>query len=227
VSGGLVRGDRADNDVSGGLGRPGGDPDLLEQLATQLEIAARGTGTLADSTCRVTTGIRVSARWDGAAADAYTAFTGNLTRGIGAAAPPLSRIAAAVRGYAGYLRTAQQQVAVYESAAQHARDSGNSAACVAAADAAAHDAVAAVMAQQTAGDQAAAQVRGAGADLADVFGPDGPVRGWVERRHAPWDSLAGGELAGEPAPYPEPYRYIREATRRRSRRRGVAGDLGS
>lgn len=217
MSGGLVRGDRAENDVSGGLVRPGGDPDLLEQLATQLDIAARGTGILAGSTCQVTAGIRVSARWDGAAADAYTAFTGNLTRGIGAAVPPLSRIAAAVRGYAGYLRTAQQKVAVYESAAQHARDSGNSVASVAAADAAAHDAAAAVMAQQTAGDQAAAQVRGAGGDLADVFGPDGPVCGWVGRLHAPWDSpagdkLAGSDLAGEPARSPEPYRYIREAS---------------
>jgi hypothetical protein len=62
---------------------------------------------------------------------------------------------------------------------------------VTAASAAGRDAQLAVASQQAAGDQAAQQVSAATRQLADPFGPDGPVRSWIERIHAPWDSLAG------------------------------------
>ena len=47
---------------------PGGDPVMLEQLAAQLETAARGAGSLADSTGQVTADVRSAAEWTGDAA---------------------------------------------------------------------------------------------------------------------------------------------------------------
>jgi uncharacterized protein YukE len=85
---------------------PGGDPGVLEQLASRLETAATGAASLGTGTRQVTTSIRSAADWTGDAADAYTAFSGNLGEGAAAAEAPLSRIALAVREYAGYLRAA-------------------------------------------------------------------------------------------------------------------------
>lgn len=84
-----------------GPAMPGGDPGLLEQLAAQLEAVAEGSGNLGVSTRQATTAIRSDAEWSGDAADAYTAFTGDLAQGVVATQAPLSRIAEAVRGYAG------------------------------------------------------------------------------------------------------------------------------
>ena len=169
---------------------PGGDPVALEQLAAQLETAAAGVGRLAVSTHKVTTDVREASHWTGSAADAYTAFTGNLSTGVGTMQAPLVRIATAVRNYAGYLRAAQQSVSAYSSAYQTAAASKKPA-DVTAASTAATNAELAVGAQQRAGDQAAAEVRAATREMQNPFGPDGPVRSWIERIHAPWDSLAG------------------------------------
>lgn len=181
--------------MSSGLVRPGGDPGLLEQMAAQLDTAARGAGNLADSTREVTAGVRSAAEWTGDASDAYLAFTGNLTYGVTGTPAPLARIATAMRGYAGSLRVAQQKAAAYADAVQVAQASGNHADAVAA-DAAGQDAAVSVAAQQVAGDQAAAQVRKASGELEDLFGPNGLVRTWTERVHAPWDSLAGDAVLG-------------------------------
>jgi hypothetical protein len=156
------------------ISMPGGDPAALEQLAAQLETASAGADNLAVNTRRVATDARESAAWTGSAADAYTAFTGNLTTGIGATQAPLAQIAAAVRDYAHYLRVAQQKVSAYSSAIQVAQASGHPA-DVAAANVAGQDAQLAVAAQQTAGDQAARKVRKATQEMENPFGPGGPV----------------------------------------------------
>ena len=175
---------------------PGGDPAMLEQLAAQLETAARGAGTLADGTSQVTADVRSAAEWTGDAADSYTAFTGNLARGVHGTGAPLAQIAAAVREYAGSLRAAQQKVAAYATAAQTAQAARNSPASVASAELAGQDAATAIVAQQTAGDRAAATVRAASTALADPFGPDGVVRAWIERVETPWDLSAGDAILG-------------------------------
>jgi uncharacterized protein YukE len=176
--------------VSGDLAVPAGDPAALESLAGQLDTAAAGTDSLTSATVRVTADIKTNADWTGSAADGYTAFTGNLARGVGGMQAPLSRIAAAVRGYAGYLRTAQEKASAYGYAAQAAQASRHPA-DIATATAARQDAESAIAAQQAAGNHAAAEVRGATNEMANPFGPDGPVRNWIEKIHAPWDMLVG------------------------------------
>jgi uncharacterized protein YukE len=169
---------------------PAGDPAALEQLAAALEAAAAGAGNLAAATGQVTADVRDRADWTGDAADAYSSFTANLTTGVGATRSPLTLIASAVRDYAGCLRVAQEKVTAYSGACR-AAEASKSPADVTAASAAGRDAQLAVASQQAAGDQAAQQVSAATRQLADPFGPDGPVRSWIERIHAPWDSLAG------------------------------------
>jgi uncharacterized protein YukE len=181
-----------------GLTMPGGDPDLLEQLAAQLQAIAEGTADLGSSTRQVTSSIRSAAEWTGAASDAYTAFTGDLAQGVVGAQAPLSRIASAVRGYAGCLRTAQEKVAAYASAAEAAQVSGDDSGYLSVAKAAEQDATTAVAAWQAAGDHAAEQVTAAAGQLGDVFGAQGPVGTWLARQPM-WDTLAGFPGLGEPA----------------------------
>jgi hypothetical protein len=169
---------------------PQGDPAALERYAAELDAHAAAMDSLASRTARTTADIRTNADWTGGAADAYTGFTANLTHGVGSVQPPLSKIAGAVRGYAGYLRAAQEKVSAYNSAAQLASSTGHSA-HVAAAQSAGRDAQLAVAEEQTAGDQAAREVSEAGHALENPFGPDGAVRKWVEKIHAPWDMLIG------------------------------------
>jgi hypothetical protein len=182
--------------MSGELSMPAGDPAALERLAAQLDAAAAGADSLASRTAQTTADIRTNADWTGTAADGYMAFTGNLTHGVGATQAPLTRIAGAVRGYAGYLRTAQEKVSAYSSAAQTA-NATRYPADVAAAKTAEQNARSAIAAQQTAGDYAAAEVRNATGEMANPFGPDGVVRGWIEKIHAPWDTLAGDAAIGK------------------------------
>src|SRR5258708_11612632 len=113
---------------------------------------------------------RSGAGWPGDAAQAYTAFTGIRSQGAAAAGAPLSRIALAVRDYAGSLRTAQQKMAAYATAAEVAQVSGNDSAYVTAANLAGQDAAAAISAQQAAGDRAAAEVSAAAGELSNLFG---------------------------------------------------------
>jgi uncharacterized protein YukE len=180
-----------------GLAMPGGDPAVLEQLAGRLEAAAAGAAGLGTSTRQVTSSIRSSANWTGDAADAYTEFTRNLGQGAAAAEVPLSRIAAAVRSYAGCLRTAQQKVAAYASAAEAAQVSGNDSGYVSAAEAAGREASAAVSEWQAAGNHAAAEVSSATGKLAGIFGSGGPVQSWIDRQLTPEDLLAGMPATGD------------------------------
>ncbi len=177
---------------------PGGDPGLLEQLATQLEAIAEGSANLGISTRQATTAIRSDAEWTGDAADAYTAFTGDLAQGVVATQAPLSRIAGAVRGYAGFLRTAQQRVAAYSSAAEVAGVSGNDSGYVSLANTAAQAAEAALSACQAAADHAAAEVTAATGQLSGVFGSQGTVQSWIARQPVDGDTLAGSPAPGEP-----------------------------
>jgi uncharacterized protein YukE len=181
-----------------GLAPPSGDPSVLEQLASRLEAAATGSADLGTSMRQVTTSVRFEAEWSGDAADAYTSFTGDLSQGIGAAQAPLSRIALAVRDYAGYLRAAQQQVAAYASAARVAQFSGGDAGYLSAAQMAGQQAESAIAAWQAAGEHAAAEVSAASGELAAVFGSHGPVPGWLARQPMPGDTLAGMPRLGDP-----------------------------
>ena len=122
---------------------PGGDPALLEQLAAHLAQQASQSGDLAVTTASTASQIRSGAQWTGNAADAYTGFTTAMSRGLGRTAGPLADIAAAVRGYAGVLRTAQQRAAAYDAAVQRAQASGGDTASLQAAYAAQADATAA------------------------------------------------------------------------------------
>ena len=132
-----------------GITMPGGDPRVLEQLAAGLEAIAEGTADLGGSTRKITASIQSDAAWTGDAADAYTAFTGNLAQGVAAAPAPLSKIALAVRDYAGCLQTAQEKVEAYTSAAEAAEVSGNDRGYVIAAEMAAQNASIAVAAWQS------------------------------------------------------------------------------
>jgi uncharacterized protein YukE len=181
-----------------GVAMPGGDPDLLEELSAQLEAIAEGSGFLGASTREATAAIRSDAEWAGDAADAYTAFTTNLAAGVVATQAPLSRIAQAVRGYAGFLRTAQQKVAAYSSAAEAAQVSGNDSGYVSLANNAAQAAEAAVSACHAAAAQAAAEVTRASGQLRDVFGTKGPVQTWVTSQPTDWETLAGFPGLGDP-----------------------------
>jgi uncharacterized protein YukE len=161
---------------------------LLEQFASQLDTAASGTAGLGAATQEVTAAVRSGAEWAGDAADAYTAFTGNLSAGTTAAEGPLSRIASAVRDYAGSLREAQEKTAAYNSAAEVAEVSGDDPGYVSAAELAAQEAESAIGAWQAAGDSAAAAVNAAVSELGGSFGAQGPVQTWLDRQS--WESLS-------------------------------------
>jgi uncharacterized protein YukE len=181
-----------------GLGMPSGDPGGLEQLASSLEAAAGGFAELGRSTRQVTTSVRLDAEWTGDAADSYTSFTGNLSQGAAAVEAPLSRIALSVRDYAGFLRTAQQKVEAYASAAEVAQVSGNDSGYVSVAEGAAQDAQAAIFAWQAAGNRVAAEVTSAAGQLGDVFGSHGPVQDWLGSQPVPLETLAGMPGLGDP-----------------------------
>jgi uncharacterized protein YukE len=181
-----------------GLMMPGGDPAVLEELASSLETAAAGFGGLGRSTHQVTASVRLGAEWTGDAADSYTAFTGNLSQGVAAVEAPLSRIALSVRDYAGLLRTAQQKVAAYASAAETAQVSGNDSGYARLADGAAQDAEAALTAWQAGGERVATEVTNAAGQLGSLFGSQGPVQSWLGSQPVPSDILAGMPGLGNP-----------------------------
>ena len=162
---------------------PGGDPALLEQLADQLTQQSSQAGDLAVTTASTTSQIRSGAQWSGSAADAYTGFTTAMSRGVGRTAGPLADIASAVRGYAGYLRTAQASAGAYDTAVRQAQASGGNTASLQAASAAQADATAASAQLQAAGQQAATQVQASAAALDGVFAPEGALRGTIEEIH--------------------------------------------
>ncbi len=141
---------------------PQGDPDALESYASTLASSAEQIGVLASSTVRVTAGIKSSANWTGTAAEGYSAFTGSLAQSVGGTVSNLNRMASAVRNYAGCLRTAQEKVAAYNKAAEAASCliPAKQGAAFAALAGERAQAVAAVIAADTAGDSAAEDVKG-------------------------------------------------------------------
>ena len=141
---------------------PPGDPDALESYASALASAAEQIGALASSTVGVTAGIKSNANWTGSAAEAYSAFTGSLAQSAAGTVSHLNQIASAVRDYAGCLRTAQQEVAAYNKAAEAASCliPAKQPAAFAALAGDRAQAVAAVTAADTAGDIAAEDVQG-------------------------------------------------------------------
>jgi uncharacterized protein YukE len=186
---------------------PGGDPGVLDALADALDRHAGEVTDLAGTTRSVTAQVRSDADWTGQAASAYTEFTSALARGIGRAAPPLSQIASAVRGYASALRVAQRQVTAYGDAVRQAQASGSQPAAVQAAQAAEAQAGQACASCQAAGDEAAAQVRAAAGTLNGIFAPEGALRGVIEKIHTAlgaagadgilWAMGKGAEQAGK------------------------------
>ena len=160
-----------------------GDPALLEQLADELTRQAGQSGDLAVTTAGTANEIRGGAQWTGSAADAYTTFTTAMSRGMGRTTQPLADIASAVRGYAGYLRAAQQQAAAYDAAVRQAQASGADTASLQAAYAAQANAAAADAQLQDTGQQAAAQVQAAAVTLDGIFAPEGVLRTTIEEIH--------------------------------------------
>lgn len=144
------------------LPSPPGNPDALESYAATLASAAGQIQALASSTVRVTADIKSTAQWTGSAAEGYSAFTGTLAQSVGSTVSHLNQIASAVRNYAACLRTAQQKAASYNRAVEAASCliPARQPAALAALDAERLQAEAAIIAADTAGDTAAADVKG-------------------------------------------------------------------
>jgi hypothetical protein len=167
---------------------PLGNPDALDQAAAGVGRVAAGAGDLATATHRVTTGIVADAEWTGQAADACTAFTSGLTRGVGNMQAPLARIPAVIGGYADVLRGAQARVAAYQGyAAQAGPGVMLSPAALAALES---DAGAALAALEQAAQAARAGLDEIAAELAGVFDASGLFRNWLEKAMLPWDGTA-------------------------------------
>lgn len=184
--------------MASGLSVPG-DPDALEQFASRLELAAQGAGNLGSSTRQFTTATLSDAEWTGSAADSFSAFGANLGEGAGAAEGPLVQMAAAVRVYAGSLRTAQQQAQAFNSVATAAQnDPGGS--LMSTAEVAGQKASDAITAMQQAGDQAASEVSSAAGELQGVFG-NGPVKTFIGSQPGLGEDIPLGDWKpGDPMP---------------------------
>jgi hypothetical protein len=160
---------------------PSGDPGLLLTFATQLDAAAKGTASLSASTGQAMTSIREKAQWSGNAATSAMALSKDLGAGEAAMAPPLQRIATAVRGYAAALSDAQVKVATYNLwSLDEAMPDGGGPAYTADLKAASSAATTALNAWSAAGEEAAKVIADAASELADVFPPGGPVQSFLE-----------------------------------------------
>jgi hypothetical protein len=104
---------------------PPGDPASLYRLADTLDTYASAVLALGNNTLSTTTGVRGKAGWSGAAADAYTEFTGTTSGGINGLQPHLTGIASSVRRYADALDAAQKKVRTAVDTANKAVQSGN------------------------------------------------------------------------------------------------------
>jgi uncharacterized protein YukE len=153
---------------------PSGSPGQLETLADALDQHASRVTDMSRATGTVTGLVRTDAEWTGQAADSYSQFTSEFSNRIGQVAPPLNQIASAARSYASALRNAQQQVTAYNNIVESpAATSGQiTPALLQAAYAAQDTANQACAACQTAGTQAAGQVKSATAQLTAVFKAD-------------------------------------------------------
>jgi hypothetical protein len=186
-----------------GLPEPGGDPAALTLQAGRLKLAAQGAAGLSRSTGRFIAATQSDATWTGQSATSFGAFGTNLANGASAAEAPLTRIASAVETYAGSLRSAQRQVADYNTLATAAAV-GRSDSLIRAAELARQNAVKSLNALQEAGNQAAAQVSSAAADLQGLFGT-GPVHGFISAQSGlgadlPVDGWQPTRAAADPEP---------------------------
>lgn len=171
-----------------GVAMPPGNPDALDQAAAGIGRAAVGAGGLATATHQVTTAVVADAEWTGQAADACTAFTSGLTRGVGKMQAPLARIPAVIGAYAGALRAAQTRVRTYQGyTAQGGPGVMLDTATLAGLE---NDAGAALAALEAAAQAARAGLDEIAAELAGVFDASGPFRGWLENARLPWDATA-------------------------------------
>lgn len=163
-----------------GLAAPGGDPDGLLNYAAKLDAAAASAAGLGAGTRPVFVSIQSRAKWTGKAASAGLAMSTDLGQGVAGTAGPLSRISAAIRGYAASLSDAQHKVKAYDLAAEDEVVAGfNDAGMVAVARNAAGAAGSAVDAWQSAAEHTAAVIKDATAELGKVFPEGGPVRTYL------------------------------------------------
>jgi uncharacterized protein YukE len=171
--------------MTASLAVPGGDPAALRQLATQLRMAAEGSGNLGQSTTLLAGSITSDANWTGDGSTAFTAFTSNLSDGAGSAESPLTTIANAVNSYADVLETAQQKTQAYATIVIAAGNDPTGS-MMSPAEAAGQSATSAIDALQEAGNQAAQQVTTAAGQLQvqNLFGTQGQVTGWASSQPA-------------------------------------------
>jgi hypothetical protein len=167
---------------------PPGDPEALDQAAASIGRVAAGVGDLATATHQVTAGIVADAEWTGQAADACTAFTSGLTRGVGNIHAPLARIPTVIGGYAAALRGAQTRVAAYQGYANQAGPGVMT--DPATLTGLESDAGAALAALEQAAQVARAGLDAIAAELAGVFDASGPFRAWLEKAMLPWDGTS-------------------------------------
>lgn len=164
------------------MAMPPGNPDVLEAAAARLAQTAGAWGDLAGTTSRSAESVRTAADWTGSAADQQEAFHAALSSGIARGEAPMTKVAGAVRSYAGYLRTAQQRVEAANSSAELAASTGHPA--HAANAAAAHDDAQSALAQLDAeGARAAATVAEADGESKGLFSPEGLLRSTIEEIH--------------------------------------------
>lgn len=186
--------------MSGGLMRPAGDPDQIEQFAAQLSTAGANTRHVAASISTQAAQIRRDAHWTGGAADSFTEFSSGMSRSVGALAPPLSQAAAPLRDFAASLRTAQRQVDAYAAVYRklYPLAAGNPPAGtdvplvdIELADSynKAETAVAAYNLQASTTQKVLLQI--AEQMTKDFLGPEGPFRNFLDKSHLPWDAAAG------------------------------------
>jgi uncharacterized protein YukE len=149
----------------------------LLRLADALDGHAGTVGQLSSDTTTFTAQARTASNWSGAAAEAYSNFAGGVSQGVGNIPAPLANVANAIRGYAGALKSAQQQAA-------------------AATTPSAADAPTGELGRSS--DETKNVLQQAVEDLNKVWEKSEPVRGFIEKLHAPWDAL-GADSALEAA----------------------------
>lgn len=156
---------------------PAGDPQALLRLAGELDTHAGTVGQLSSDSATYSEQAKANANWSGSAADAYTGFTDGVSQGVAGIPAPLSNVANAIRAYAGVLKDAQSRIGSAQKATGDA---------VATAEA---DAKAAAGELQQSSAETKTVLEQAVEDLSKVWEKSEPVRGFIEKLHAPWDAL--------------------------------------
>jgi uncharacterized protein YukE len=159
-----------------------GDPAALLRLANELDGHAGTVGQLSSDSATYAAQARTSGTWSGPAADAYTGFTNGVSQGVAGIPGPLTKVANAIRGYAGVLKTAQQQVAAAQNATGDAATAARS------------DANTATGELERSSGETRSVLAQAVEDLNKIWEKSEPVRGFIEKLHAPWDALGADSV---------------------------------